>query len=260
MMHAALKSATIHLGTSAARQLLQDIKTAGQEVWVLSPCLSAEQMQLLLGLHRRGVRLTLVTSVSRNAIGNVEGYDFRKELIKRVRKKDPEAAQKKDSLKNLLGLLWLLLIGLAAITSWTYYFYHIYVPLTFGTLTFISAAMIYATFRELHHTRDYYFSYRTIFPIRVFIDPGNPLIQNNSRHFLHARAFIIDEKVAYLGSAEFTCSGLGENYESIIRAEDQEAISELKAEIRRLCRGQTEAMDFVDIEEWGRMVYEEPVS
>ncbi|MFP4089150.1 MAG: phospholipase D family protein [Cyclobacteriaceae bacterium] len=257
-MLAAVRNATLHMGTSAMRQVMEAIHSATREVCVLSPYLNGEQLELLMQLHEKGIKLMLVTTVCQGSIGNVEGYDFRKELIRQVKRHDPEAREKKESLQGLLSFLWFALLTFAGVGIWTYFYYHLYAQLVMLLLFVLTAIFIYATIGEIRRTKEYHYSYRTLFPIKVFIAPDNRQIRNSSKYFLHAKAFIIDDETAYLGSADFTSSGLSSNYESIIKLTDREAISELKAELQRLYRTSSEDMDFVNIEEWGRMIYEEP--
>ena len=52
---------------------------------------------------------------------------------------------------------------------------------------------------------------------------------------VHVKAYIIDN-TAYLGSVNFTESGLFYNYESLIAFKDRRTVSEIEKEIRRLFR------------------------
>lgn len=258
-MQAAVREATIHMGTTAGKQLLKDISTARQEVTVLSPFLNAEQMQLLLKLHQQNVRITLITTLCHQMIGNLEGYDFRIELIKQFKRKDPEAQHKKESLKGLISFLYIALVSFILGSIYTYFYYYTYAQVCMLVLTVLTLIVLCAAVSELRNTSIYRYTYKTLFPLKIFIDPGNQKIKNSSKHFIHAKAFIIDQKIAYLGSADFTCSSLSSNYESIIRTEDQEAIQELLSEVKRLYNSSSDDMDFVNIEEWGKMIYDEPL-
>lgn len=258
-MQAALKEATIHMGISAGKQLLEDINAAQQEVTILSPFLNTEQMQLLLKLHQQNVRITLITTLCQHMIGNLEGYDFREELIKQLKRKDPEAQQKKESLKGLITFLYISLTAFLLTGIYTYFYYYVYAQVCMLILILLTLFVLCATVSELKNTSIYRYSYKTLFPLKIFIDPSNPKIKNSSKHFIHAKAFIIDQRIAYLGSADFTCSSLNSNYESVIRTEDREAIQELNAEVKRLYHSASGDMDFVDIEAWGKMIYDEPL-
>jgi len=257
-MQAAIKEATVHMGTNAGKQLLEDIRSARHEVSVLSPNLNTEQMRLLLDLHQQNIKVTLLTTLCQNMIGNLEDYDFRVELIRQYKRKDSEAEQKKESLKDLIKFLAIALVSFIVASVYTYFYYYTYALICFIGLFLIAALVIYAAVTELSRTSIYRYTYKTTFPLKIFIDPQNQKIRNSSKHFIHAKAFVIDQKIAYLGSADFTCSSLNSNYESIIRIEDQAAIQELLSEINRLYKSSSEDMDFVDIEEWGRMIYDEP--
>ncbi|OCA69226.1 restriction endonuclease [Chryseobacterium contaminans] len=54
-------------------------------------------------------------------------------------------------------------------------------------------------------------------------------IRNNryDNKFLHSKIYIIDRKVAYLGSLNYTKSGFTSNFESRIRITQQEKVNEL---------------------------------
>lgn len=258
-MQAAIKDATVHMGTSVGKQLLEDIHSARQEVTVLSPFLNEEQMHLLLKLHEQNIRITLITTLCHNMIGNLQGYDFREKLIKQHKRKDPDAEHKKESLKGLITFLYIALIAFVLGCIYTYFYYYAYAQVCMLLLTIFTLIVLFAAASELRNTSVYRYSYKTLFPLKIFIDPSNRSIKNSSKHFIHAKAFIIDQKIAYLGSADFTCLSLRSNYESVIRIEDREAIQELHSEIMRLYRSTSEDMDFVDTEEWGKMIYDEPL-
>ncbi len=258
-MQAAIREATIHMGTTAGKQLLDDIHSAQQEVTVISPVLNEEQMKLLLKLHQKNIRITLITTICHNMIGNLEGYDFRVELIKQFKRRDPDAEQKKESLKGLITFLYITLIVFLVVGVYTYFYYYPYAQVSMAILSTLTLIVLCAAVAELRNTSIYRYSYKTIFPLKIFIDPGNKKIRNSSKHFIHAKAFIIDQKIAYLGSADFTLSSLSSNYESIIRTEDPDAIQGLLSEVKRLYNSSSDDMDFVNIDAWGKMIYDEPL-
>lgn len=257
-MQAAIKEAVVHMGLSAGKALMESISQARHELLVLSPLLTAAQLRLLIKMHEQGVNVKLITTISGGNIGDVEGYDYRTELIRQHKHKDTKAEEKKERLRGLVTFLLFALLAFALATVLTYLYYHTYAWTSLLVLGIFSLLVLFACISELTRTSVYRYTYRTIFPIRVFIDPGNRKIRNASKHFIHAKLFIIDGKVAFLGSANFTCSSLQHNYESVVRTEDPAAIRELQAEVQKLFGNAGDAMDFVDIEEWGRMIYAEP--
>ncbi len=246
------------MGLNAGKTLMEAISQARHELLVLSPLLTAVQLQLLIKMHERGVKVNLITTIRDGNIGNVEGYDYRTELIRQHKHKDKQAEEKKEHLRGLISFLVLALPVFVLSAALTYFYYHTYAWAVLLVLAIFSVLFLLACISELARTSVYRYTYKTIFPIRVFIDPGNRKIRNASKHFIHAKLFIIDREVAFLGSADFTCSSLLQNYESVVRTEDPVAIRELQAEVQKLFVDAGETLDFVDIEAWGRMIYNEP--
>ena len=257
-MQAAIKDAVVHMGLSAGKALMEAIGQAKRELLVLSPYLTTAQLQLLIQMHERGVKVNLITTISEGNIGNVEGYDYRTELIRQHKRSDKDAQEKKEYIQGMISFLIFALLAFVLSSVLTYLYYHTYAWAVLLALSLLTLAFLLACISELARTSVYRYTYKTIFPIRVFIDPGNRKIRNASRHFIHAKLFIVDREVAFLGSADFTCSSLRHNYESVVRTEDALAIQELQAEVQKLFGNADDAMDFVNIEEWGRMIYDEP--
>ncbi|MEM9982976.1 MAG: phospholipase D-like domain-containing protein, partial [Bacteroidota bacterium] len=69
---------------------------------------------------------------------------------------------------------------------------------------------------------------------------------------------LIDDQIAYLGSFNFTSSGVRHNYETSIKVKDPEAIQEVKKEIYQLMNHLS--MPTKDIQLWGKQLYEEPIN
>lgn len=257
-MQAAIKEAVIQMGPKAGKAIMDSISQARQELLVLSPLLTATQLKLLIKMHEQGVKVNLVTTISGQNIGNVDGYDYRRELIKQHKYHDKHAAQKKESLKGYISFLFFALAAFIIIGVLAYFYYHPYAWIVLAALALVSLFLLLVCSAEVARTSVCRYTYKTIFPIRVFIDPCNQKIRNASRHFIHAKLYIIDQAIAYLGSADLTCSSLESNYESVVRTEDPTAIQELQAEVQKLLGSAQDAFDFVDVEEWGRMIYSEP--
>ena len=257
-MQAAIKDAVVHMGLFAGKELMEGIRQARHELTVLSPFLTTAQLRLLIKMHEKGVRVSLITTISEGNIGNVEGYDYRSELIRQHQSKDTYAEQRRESLRGLMIFLSIALLAFVLGGTFTWLHYYAYARWVMLSLVGLTLVLLYATTVEYFKTKVYRYTYQTIFPMRVFIDPYNQKIRNASKHFVHAKLFIIDQSVAYLGSADFTCSSLGQNYESIIRTEDPQAIREMLGEVQKLFSNNNKSLDFVDIEAWRRMIYDEP--
>ena len=66
---------------------------------------------------------------------------------------------------------------------------------------------------------------------------------------------MIDGKICFLGSANFTWSGFRTHYETIIKVEDIKAINDINQEIENLFVSKELAAK--DIQKWGKEIYEQ---
>jgi len=76
--------------------------------------------------------------------------------------------------------------------------------------------------------------------------------------FIHSKIYLIDDKIAYMGSLNFTSSGTKHNYETRIRTEDASAIKEIKDEFYQLMNNFH--LPERDIQRWGRELYVEAIN
>lgn len=60
-------------------------------------------------------------------------------------------------------------------------------------------------------------------------------------NLLHAKIFVFDERIAYIGSSNITFSGLQRNYEAVVAIEDGEFLGNLTKEAERYWHGATPA-------------------
>lgn len=256
-MQAVINDAMLSMGFGVGKELMNEINQCQRELTIVSPCLTSSQLKLLMEMHDRGIKVQLVTTISEGTIGNVDGYDYRTELIRQYKYKDKQASEKKDSLRGLVSFFWFALLAFLLGAIFSFFYYYAYAQWVMLSLALATVVVMIATFVELKSISLYRYTYKTLFPIRVFVDPSNRKIKNLSTHFVHAKLFLKDAKVAYLGSANFTCS-TSDNYESVIKVQDPLVIGELQREVDLLFGNNYKEMDFVDLDEWGRMVYEEP--
>jgi len=80
--------------------------------------------------------------------------------------------------------------------------------------------------------RIYKYRYTSLFDFSVIVSPHTPGAHQNA-YFTHAKYYIVDEYEAYIGSLNFTYSGLNKNYESCIKVDkkhDASAIEKLMDE------------------------------
>jgi len=231
----------ISLGRGDGMEILRAIKNAKKSVKVVSPYLSPSYIKELINLRKKDIPITLITcdEIETNNYSNLTHSD----IIKQKKILIPEDKRKKKTLKTTSIILFL--IGFI-----TLLFSISFLPIIFisGTLIIISIIMaIISYFKE-----EYKYNYHSIFRLKVFDSHSGD--KPWSTNLIHSKIFLIDDKICYLGSANFTYSGFKTHYETIIKVEDPKAIQDISKEVERLFYS-TE-LEAKDIQEWGKEIYE----
>ncbi len=211
----------IYIGREAGKEIHEKIKDAKKSVKVVSPYLSPDYINDLINLHKKEIKITLITC---DKIENNSYSDFRtSDLVTKEEIYD----EKLGKLKKLLfkSFIWLFILS-TLISITTFIFPISIIPagiLLFLTLiAFISSWII----------SDRSFKYEPIFRIKVFDSKTgkNP----RSTELIHSKIFVIDEEIAFLGSVNFTYSGFKTHYETTIKIEDLNAVKTISQEVERL--------------------------
>jgi phosphatidylserine/phosphatidylglycerophosphate/cardiolipin synthase-like enzyme len=217
----------IYIGKSAGAKLLQDIRNAKRNVKIVSPYLSPSLIKELIFLHTKGINISLITS---DEIEDFYGYDKNiNKLIVQKRHVDEKAKQSRDHLISLSGTLLFVIIGLAIILvplifllkEWKFAYGFILVVLLFFIRDFVV--------RQIKNKRIYHYTYKQLFPFKVFISPNNGNSFNKT--FIHSKIYVIDDEIAYMGSLNFTGKGIKDNHETRIRTADPNAVAKIVEEV-----------------------------
>ncbi|WP_052248354.1 phospholipase D-like domain-containing protein [Chryseobacterium taiwanense] len=245
----------IYIGKRAGAKLLQDIRNAKTNVKIVSPYLSPSLIKELIFLHSKGIKISLITS---DEIEDFYGNDKNiNKLIVQKRHTDEKAKQSRDGLISLSGTLLFTMIGLAIVLAplifllkeWKFAYGFILVVLLFFVRDFIV--------RQIKNKRIYYYTYKQLFPFKVFISPN---IENNSfnKTFVHSKIYVIDDEIAYMGSLNFTAKGLKDNHETRIRTSDPVAVAKIVEEVNEVFFNSNLAER--DLQFWGSQLYMEPIN
>ena len=242
------------MGTGAGTKLLKEIGNAQRSVKISSPYLSPKMVDELVWLHKKGIKVTLITS------DKFDSRSYRQEksiqpLVVQNRHLDEEANRirerwlftQKALLVGSIALTLLLVILFLTSNNSTYIF-------AFGIIFILFLGSRYAR-RKTKKTKIYSYTYSPLFPFKVFIAPDSYRINDM---FIHGKIYIIDGHTAYLGSLNFTESGTKHNYETRIRITDIEVVRKIEEEFDALYDHPDLA--FFGIEEWGRSIYDEPIN
>lgn len=245
----------IYIGKSAGKKLLEEIRNAKKNVKIVSPYLSPTLIKELIFLHSRGVNIQLITT------DEIEDFHYGYEknihkLIIQNKHIDQKAKESRDSLIGLSNTLLFTMIGLAIvlvamillIRDLQFVFGFIFVVILFLVRDYIS--------KQIKNKKIYKYSYRQLFPFKVFVSPNKTNSFNKT--FIHSKIYVIDNEIAYLGSLNFTGSGVKENHETRIRTADPNAVNKIVEEINHLFYHSQMAER--DIQFWGSQLYGEPVN
>ena len=252
-------SGELYIGKGAGKRLLRYVDNAQKSVKVFSPYMSASFISTLFDKSEQGVNVECVTQIvsdteDKQLSKDTFGLDrIHRRCIKQTAYVNQEKQNEKErrlrnahkSLKLSLGLLVAALLSfLLSIASFQNFIDHsLSEALRQGELSFgvISPALFF-----------WLFIFLAIFSLCVFLtaNSNRKLAENISTSefqydftkkfcllstranksgmpFPHLKLLIVDEKTAFLGSLNFTVSGVNNNLESCVRIDDPASISQL---------------------------------
>lgn len=220
--------ADVFVGTSAGSPLYHDIKEAKRSVRVVSPYLGDHLVEVLLGCQQHGVDVRAIVS---NDFGNAR--DLARLLVVQTTQLDSDR-QRLSRYGSLFGVftlpvaLGLLSWGIVERSGGVVAAAVLLGLLAFLLVLFFQQLAIYV----------YSYSYR-LEGLRVVPSPRcYPYgTKDSAPPFVHAKLYVIDDRVAYLGSANFTRSGLFDNLEAMVRLNSPDAVTALGRYIDELVAG-----------------------
>ena len=228
---------SIYIGREAGKEIHENIRNAKESVKIVSPYLSPDYTKDLVNLHKNGVKITLITC---DKITESSYSDFRvSDLIKKEKIINPKAEKtKKAILSYLIITLGVFLLALL--------FYLLFLSFLLLILTGILLITGFILLVSYFLILDCSYKYDTLFRIKVFDSHSgkNP----HSTELIHSKIFIIDDRVAFLGSVNLTYSGFKTHYETAIKVQDARAISDISEEVERLYN--SEELRGKSVEEW----------
>ena len=230
----------IYIGRGAGKRLKGELDKAQKSVKIISPYLTPSYVEDLISLSKKGVEVTLITSNDvEQGDGNYSSFTHT-DLIKQKRHTDEEEKElrSKGMKYSLIGLVLPILL-----------FY-----LSYYLIAGVSLVVVGFVFYHFYDKRIYSYSYYS--PIKLKVVPDEYHDRDNGRFFIHSKVYVIDGRVAYLGSVNYTYKAFKSNYETITRISSQKAVWDISKEVDRLFNDNV--VGSKDIEEWGQELYPEP--
>lgn len=242
-----INSGAVYIGKNAGAKILDAIKSASGSIQVMTPYISTEFIDLLADKANRGVDVSLIVS------SDIGGKDRRasvlRKLVRQIQHTDAKAKEKRGKALVLIALVSAVL-GISAFAGMFYDLQgslYILAPMPILLLAWV----------HYHSVRIYTYTYSPVFDLAVTLSPYTH--QSDKSHYLtHAKMYIIDGKIAYLGSINFTKASFWRNYELRVGVNDIQAIQKLKKEFDYMRDNRNTR--YLDIGAIGAEIYEEPLN
>lgn len=244
----------LYIGQGSGRQLGTEIRGAQKEVWIVSPYIDETSIDELIVLKERGVRVHLLFSELRQE----QYYSVLRRLLERSRnlvtsELPPPLKKQKINWVVIFWVIFFLCFLMALLTV------EIEGRLKLWTSVLLMVSFFIACVAEKYiktvprsactRTDVYEYHYRPKIDFKFVRRSGY------SDLFIHSKIYIIDDRVAYVGSMNFTNRGFTRNFETRVRITDVEKVKELTAFVRGLWTDSD--IGYHDIRYLGRKAYEE---
>ncbi len=244
----------VYIGTGAGKKLMEDIENARCSVKILSPFLSPFLVRKLIDLHYKGIHVQLITT---DTIEDFYGDRKRNihELIHQHIHIDREAEALRNRWKKIKQVVnWSMILFIGLLGWFALEFKDLR---TVGLLIPIALLFLTGQFlkSKINGKRVFSYTYEQLFPFKVVVAPDKAGFNDL---YLHGKVYLIDDKIAYLGSLNFTASGTKSNYETRIRLSDKASVQKIVDEFDRLLSD--EKLSEVCIQSWGNLLYQEPIN
>lgn len=217
------ESIELYVGQSSGKQLGEDIANAKKEVLIVSPYIDETKLDELITLKNRGVNVRLAFS----DLNKKQYKDILKKLIHQDKETDIKKKEEKEKRKNYLffGIIASLSIAVVLFTNGIIKAFNKELNLSsiYVLLSFMCFYMAYYLWKKREVTRKieiYNYNYFEKLNFKYLRDNGENM-------FIHSKIYIIDRRVAYVGSLNYTTKGFTSNFETRVRITEKQKIAEL---------------------------------
>lgn len=246
-MYTDSKYAEVYIGRKAGRDIHDSIENAMHSVKIVSPFLTPQYIKELVHLKEKGVDITLITSDNLEESKIYQRYRehfSHKDVIRQERKTDENALGKRN--KSMKLATYVSMISLFILLFGVFFGF---LFLAIGVLgVCLSIIWLYVSF----DTKIYNYVYHPLFKFKVFFSNK----YEKDAYLIHSKIYVIDDKIAFLGSTNFTYTGFVKSYESAIKIRDWNAVKSISREVENLFNNTD--LHYRNIQEWGKQIYPEP--
>ena len=240
-----INSGTIYLGRNAGKEIYEKIKSAQHSIKVITPYISSEYIDLLKSKALDGLDVKLI--VSSDIGGEKDKHKSIRKLISQKQHINQLLKAKRQKYLQYINAAFLILaiaivIGVFYQSHYTWYAGVIFPVLLFARKKVLSIKI---------YTYTYYSKISLSIPMSPHTNGFDP-----EQTLIHAKLFIIDESIAYIGSINFTKAAFWKNYESRIKITQIGVINDLAQEFEYVFNNKNTS--YLDISSMGSHIYSEP--
>ncbi len=237
----------VYIGRNAGKELIEDIHNAKKSVHIISPYLSATYVEQLIEVKEKGIDVSLIT-VDTVEMDNYSDFTLTDIIKQKVHMNENALQERKTLLHYLFGG-----IGFSILLLFFGLFVYSKIFFLFFLIILITAVIGYLYLNK----RIYSYSYYPIFDLKVLFSQYCGEEQKND-FLVHSKVYIIDNNMAYLGSVNFTYSGIVNSFESIVKINNKDSVEYLIQEYKKLFHNRR--LKFKNIQEWGKELYPEHIN
>lgn len=219
------ESIEVYVGQSSGKQLNNDILNATKEILIISPYIDESKLDDLIDLKNKGVNIRLAFSDLREN----QKKDILRKLIHQQKDTNQKLREKIVKNKNNLSLLSVASLVIGTVLLLFSILNLQKLDLKF-LLTFLFGLICIFGFYKFN-TRKKKIEKTSIYKYDYFEKINFKYLRNNfksyDRMFIHSKIYVIDRKIAYIGSLNYTNNGFTSNFETRVRITQSEKINEL---------------------------------
>lgn len=216
------ESIEVYIGQSCGKQLNCDIQNAKSEVLIISPYVDESKIDDLIKLKKNGINVKIAFSSLRQE----QKHSVLRKLIHQNQTTNIKAKERKEKNEKLLigfGIA-LLLLGIYSIYVIYRSNFEKHILNNYSQIAFISFIGCYFIKKEIDKVRKvniYNYSYSENINFKYLSS------SQEKGMFIHSKIYVIDKKIAYIGSLNFTNNGFISNFETRVRITNTDRINDL---------------------------------
>jgi len=210
----------VYIGQGAGTQLGNDLMNASSEVIIVSPYIDEQKLDELFMLKKRNIYVKLAFS----SLNERQEYSILRKLVRQKQIKNHEAAARAKRSAQHNGILSTIFTVASVAFLTNLYFHFQWSQLAFGLILGYLAYYFMGKRNLSNRLPIYSYEYEEKLHFKYFRNTNYGV---HSSPFVHSKIYIIDRKIAYLGSVNFTRNGFESNFETRIRITNTNKVNEL---------------------------------